>query len=140
MTSSTALFNLSEVVFAAYANLIAGTTASDSNINALTQIGLAARRNEAATFEGQDYLDGEDGDDKLTGGGSDDELFGEDGDDTMCVENAVVGVCSRPDMDVNIGGENQSQCVLQAMLGRGQHRRPAQACNDAAFYLLRGAA
>ena len=105
-----------------------------------TMFGDGAQLNEAATFEGQDYLDGEDGSDKLSGGGDDDELFDEDGDDTMCREGAVVEVCSRPGMDVNIGVEDQSQCVLQAMLGRGQHRRPAQACNDAAFHLLRGAA
>ena len=59
---------------------------------------------------------------------------------TESKQRLEVGVCSRTDMDVNIGVENQSQCVLLAMLGRGQHRRPAQACNDAAFYLLRGAA
>ena len=48
MIASTALFNLSEVAFSAYANLTAGTTASVANISALTQTGLAAR--QAAEF------------------------------------------------------------------------------------------
>ena len=47
---------------------------------------------------------------------------------------------ARSGVNENINIENQSQWVFQASIRHDQYCRSTHACNDAAFYWLRGAA